>query len=376
MTSHKQRLAERSPRRSHEHEREELPGESAHHDPIAANGIMKLQRTIGNQAVLRLMRESTPQPLQRKPKTEMNVKPPEVKPVASNEKSAAEMAQDIMGTQLAILEGWATALDNFDKVMTSDADAAGKANFQKVLYDYLEDKVVGELLKRSKLPGVGDAFALMNKMDGELKRAQAAKDSASLRNFYVMYRTAIGKLRQIILSTTADFVARVRKAEEDSETNQQKADEYFMLRLELDNTLEALDYQLKQSSPETIYRLLTEQWLRDSTVRLDGVGVKASYVFIRLEADYSVRDAHIFGVGGQKLAEQLLRDTPGGIDVYSMKVPRFVHYFKEGARGASTVLKVDERGFVDSRNSDGNYRKLHSVLEQQGLRPTTKITGE
>jgi hypothetical protein len=376
MPSQRQPSISRNPRRLQGHDHEDLATESANVSSLSANGIMNLQRMIGNQAVLRLMRDGTSTTLQRKPKTEMGVKPAEVAPVASDEKSAAEMAQDIMGTQLAILEGWATALDNFDKVMTSDSDAAGKANFQNVLYSFLEDKVVGELFKRSKLPGVGDAFALMNKMDGELKRAQAAKDSASLRGFYVMYRTAIGKLRQIILSTTADFVARVRKAEESAGVNQQKADEYGMLRLELENTLNALDYQLKQSAPETIYRLLTEQWLRDSTVRLDQVGVRASYVFIRLEADYSVRDAHIFGVGGQKLAEQLIRDAPGGIDVYSMKVPRLVHYFKEGARGASTVLKVDERGFVDNRNSDGNYRPLHSRLQQQGLPPTKKITGE
>ncbi len=338
--------------------------------------IVSLQGTIGNQAVMRLLQDKTAPDLQRAPKAQTGVKPVDVQPVATDEKSSAEVAQDIMNTQLAILEGWSTALDNFDKVMTSESDKAGEAKFKGVLYDFLEDKVVGELFKRSKLPGVGDAFALMNKMDAELKRADGAKSSATLRDFFVTYRTTIGRLRQIILSTTADFMAKVRKTEENAGRSQTQANEYGMMRLELDNTLAALDYQLKLSTPEGVYRLLTEQWLRDSTVNLDHVGWRASYVFIRVEADYRVRDAHIFGTGGQKLAEQLLKDSPGGIDAYSMKVPRLIHYFKEGARGASAVLKLDERGTVDRQNSDGNYSTVHDHLKRYGLQPTTKLEGE
>jgi len=293
------------------------------------------------------------------------------------------MAQDIMGTQLAILEGWATALDNFDKVMTSEADKSGDPRFSKVLVDFLQEKIVGEIVKRAKVPVVSesytlvkDAFSLMGKMEAEVKRADAARASASLRDFYVTYRSTIGKLRQIILSTTADFVAKARRAEDNAGIGQTQADAYGMLRLELANTLGALDQQLKSATPETIYRLLTEQWLRDSTVRLKQVGVKPSYIFIRLEADYTVRDAHINGTGGQKLAEQLIKDSPGGIDPYSMKVPRFIHYFKEGARGATTVLWVDANGVIDHKNSDGPYKTLHDTLEKRGLKPTTKLKGE
>ena len=236
--------------------------------------ILALQRTIGNQAVMRLLGATADSSIQRAPKTksEIGIKPVEVKPVPGAAKSSAEMAQDIMGTQLAILEGWATALDNFDKVMTSSSDQAGTPNFKGVLYNFLEDKVVGELFKRSKLPGVGDAFALMNKMGDELQRANAAKSSARLRDFYVIYRTTIGKMRQIILSTTADFVAKVRTAEENAGQSQAQADEYGMMRLELEATLQALDYQLTLSSPESVYRLLTEQWLRDSQVDIGQVG--------------------------------------------------------------------------------------------------------
>jgi len=370
---------------AHDHE-ESIRSES----PAAAygftNSILKLQRTVGNQAVLRTLNiapaETT---VQRAPKTKtaIDIKPVNVTPVASDDKSATEMAQDIMGTQLAILEGWATALDNFDKVMTSEADKSGDPRFSKVLVDFLQDKIVGEIVKRAKVPVISesytlvkDAFSLMGKMEAEMKRADAARASASLRDFYVTYRSTIGKLRQIILSTTADFVAKVRKAEDNAGMSQTQADAYGMLRLELADTLGALDQQLKSATPEAIYRLLTEQWLRDSTVRLKQVGVKPSYIFIRLEADYTVRDAHINGTGGQKLAEQLIKDSPGGIDPYSMKVPRFIHYFKEGARGATTVLWVDANGVIDHKNSDGPYKTLHDTLEKRGLKPTTKLKGE
>jgi len=370
---------------AHDHE-ESIRSES----PAAAygftNSILKLQRTVGNQAVLRTLNiapaETT---VQRAPKTKtaIDIKPVNVTPVAFDDKSATEMAQDIMGTQLAILEGWATALDNFDKVMTSEADKSGDPRFSKVLVDFLQDKIVGEIVKRAKVPVISesytlvkDAFSLMGKMEAEMKRADAARASASLRDFYVTYRSTIGKLRQIILSTTADFVAKVRKAEDNAGMSQTQADAYGMLRLELADTLGALDQQLKSATPEAIYRLLTEQWLRDSTVRLKQVGVKPSYIFIRLEADYTVRDAHINGTGGQKLAEQLIKDSPGGIDPYSMKVPRFIHYFKEGARGATTVLWVDANGVIDHKNSDGPYKTLHDTLEKRGLKPTTKLKGE
>ena len=342
-----------------------------------ATAVMQLQRAAGNAALQQLLRESAVQAVQRAPRTEIGIKPVEVQPAASDEKTNVELAQDIMGTQLAILEYWETALENFDKVMTSQSNKAGQPNFKRVLFKYLEDKVVGELFKRSKLPGVGEAFSLMNKMGDELTRAEAAKDSASLRDFFVTYRTVIGKLKGLILSTTTDFVTKVRQTEEAKDRDPARHEnEWAMLRIELIDTLAQLDYQHTLSTPENVFRLLSEQWLRDSTVSIDQVGRKASYVFIRLEADYTVRDAHIFGTGGQKIAERLLLDTPGGIDVYSMKVPRFIHYFKEGARGATAVLKVDEKGIVDSKNSDGNYRPVHERLQRQGLAPTTKITGE
>ena len=59
-----------------------------------------------------------------------------------------------------------------------------------------------------------------------------------------------------------------------------------------------------------------------------------------------------------------------------MKVPRFFHYFKEGARGASAVLKLDENGSVDKNSSDGNYGMVHEHLKRSGLAPTKKLTGE
>ena len=62
------------------------------------------------------------------------------------------------------------------------------------------------------------------------------------------------------------------------------------------------------STPESIFRVLTEEWIRGSTVK-QGWATKEASVVIRMNRDLSVKDAHIQGTGGQKIAEQLVKDA-------------------------------------------------------------------
>lgn len=394
MPSQQNRFSERLLHRSPVHEQDEpLKSESPTAASFSTNPILKLQHTVGNQAVMRMLGGNTHSRVQRAPKTkpDVGIKPTNVQPVPFDQKTGTEIANEVMNKQDSILKGWEDALKDFDKVITSESDKAGNPKYAKVLMDFLQDKVIGVITKPFKdepdptvkkgVSLITDVFSIVNKLDAEMKRADAAKASASIRDFFVAYNRAISEMRRHILSTRDDFVAKVRIAEENAGKSQQQGNDYGMLLMALQTMLQGLDYQNNQTTPEAVYRLLSEHWINDSSVRLgnkwDGyTSIKNAFVFMRLEADYTVRDAAIRATGGQKIAEQLIKDSPGGIDPYSMKVPRLVHYFKEGDRGASTVLQVDANGKIDQYNSAGSYTTLHKKLQNDGLKPTTKLTGE
>jgi hypothetical protein len=389
------KFSERLSRHSSAHDREDLiNNESPASATLSTNSILRLQRTIGNQAVLRMLNGSTPKnAVQRdlKTKPDVGIKPTDVQPVPFGEKTGTEIANGIMNKQLSILQGWETALKDFDKVITSESDKAGNPKYANVLMDFLQDKVIGVITKpfkdepdptiKKSVSLITDVFAIVNKLDAEMKRADAARASASIRDFFVVYNRAISEMVRHILSTRDDFVAKVRIAEDNAGKSQQQGNDYGMLLMALESILTGLDYQNKQTTPQAVYRLLTEHWINDTSLRLGDkwigyTGIKNAFVFVRLEADYTVRDAELKVTGGQKIAEQLLKDSPGGIDPYSMKVPRHIDYFKEGSRGANTVLHVDANGKIDQPNSAGAYKTLHEKLEKDGLKPTTKLTGK
>jgi hypothetical protein len=88
-----------------------------------------------------------------------------------------------------------------------------------------------------------------------------------------------------------------------------------MMRMALLDTLESVQKAQNDATPENLFRVLSEEWVRHATVR-GGMGVRfKAVVIIRLNPNYSVKDAHVQGSGGQKLAEELLKEFPDGVDV-------------------------------------------------------------
>ena len=316
--------------------------------------------------------------------------------VPAVEKRDEELARDIMNTQLAILEGWDTALENFDKVLTSASDKETKPNFNKVIKSFLEDKLMGELISRTKSPAAVDAFALFNKLTDEIKRASAASESAALRDFYVQHRTAIGKLKQQILQLETDFEVKVRQTREKMEVaerismqdkkDKEKAvatiassrasDEYGLMRLHLVETLTQLNNRLKISTPKNLFRMLSEKWIRLATIgRLRNK--LPAVVLIRLKKDYSIINAHIQGAGGEKIAKQLLEDSPNGVDVFNLKVRRTI--ILEADNGWQIgVLKLDanNRNLNKGARVEGKWWEVERFVMTNGLPPTKKLTGD
>ena len=308
-----------------------------------------------------------------------------------------ELARAIMDKQLAVLAGWQGALANFDKVLTSASDKEAKPEFAKVVKDFLGELVMGELIKHSK-PPTSEAFALLGKLDAEVKRAEAADASAAVRDFFVEHEKAITNLVQSTLALKEDFVARVRKTREAMEqaenvafaaqkgkkghasvtiASTKAADDYGMLRMNLIDTNAEMDARLKTSTTEQLFLKLSEEWMRYATVK-GAWGIKyQAVVVIRLNPDYSIKDAHIQGTGGQKIAEQLLKDNSEGVNVFNLEVPRRVLLLAENG-WPSAILSLDEndRNISSGTIAEGNYDALYRKLMAEGLPPTKKLDGD
>ncbi|MGD9928924.1 MAG: DUF4157 domain-containing protein [Mangrovibacterium sp.] len=312
----------------------------------------------------------------------------EVQETPSAEKSDESLANDIMNTQIAILEGWNTALEIFDKVLTSASDQETKPDFNKVIKSFFEEKLMGAIISVSKVKYAGDAFSLLGKLSDEMTRATAALESARLRDFYVEHKKAIGKMKQMIFAIQSDFVDKVtetRKKMEMAESNapsgvsvatSPESDAYGLMRMYLVELRDKLNAQLSNSSPEILFRTLSEKWIRHSTVYA-GMGVHVqAVVIIRLKKDYSVINAEMQGAGGQKIAEQLLKDSPNGVDVFGLRVPRRVIVYADNG-WPSAILSLDEnnRNTNTGAFAEGNWGAVERYVKARGLPPTKNLSG-
>jgi hypothetical protein len=261
-----------------------------------------------------------------------------------------ELVHGCVGTQLAILIGWETALDNFDKVLTSASDQSTNPNFTKAVHSFLQEKLMGEMIAAAKLPGVGDALALLGRLEAEITRAGEARQSATLREFFVRHRSSIGRLQQAVEASRDNFLALVRRTEE------RGGKEAQVMRRQLIDLRSRLDWLLKRSTPEHLFKESSEEWIRQS--RTDR---EPAFILIRIEEDLSVRSAEIKAPYGQKIAEQLLRDSPQGVDVFGMKVRKRILYYERGQRAYyRAVLRLD---------ASGKVVRIRAKVKYHGQRP-------
>lgn len=303
-----------------------------------------------------------------------------------------DIAAEVMDKQVAILVGWRTALQVFDKTMTSSADAEATPDFQKVIVGYFADKLMGAIVEHA--PGASELDALVKALDGEFQRASAAGASAMLRDFVVQHAKAIGKLEQATFAKRQGFISAVRARREAIEApkpvesgrkgkkslalqSSKEADAYGMMRMVLMDTLQRVDKVLSASTPELLFKVLSEEWIRHATVR-GGMGMRfQAVVVIRLNPNYTIMDAHIQGSGGQKLAEQLLKDSPDGVDVFRLQAPRRILLMADnGWPSIILSLDADNRDLSTGSYAEGDTDSLKKHVLSKGLPPTTKLAGD
>src|SRR5204862_7433197 len=115
--------------------------------------------------------------------------PPSLPPV---DRKDEDIAAEIMDKQTAILEGWQTALYNFDTTMTSSADAEASPDFQKVIVGHFADKLMGAIMEHA--PGASELDAISKALSGDFQRATAAGALAKSRDILIKTAQGIGKM--------------------------------------------------------------------------------------------------------------------------------------------------------------------------------------
>lgn len=296
-----------------------------------------------------------------------------------------DIAAEIMDKQAAILQGWQTALQVFQTTMNSASDEEASPDFQKAIGGYIADKLMGAILK--KAPGAEELSAVAGVLAGEAQRASAAAGQATLRDFVNQNTKAVGRLQQAVLSQRQGFISAVRAKREavEAPTPGKKPpkggwvemspalDEYGMMRMALMDTLDQVDAVLKVSGSEALFRVLSAEWVRNAKVR-GGMGIKfQAMVIIRLNAEYGIIDAHIQGAGGQKIAEQLLKEFPDGVDVFNLKTPRRILLMaKNGWPSAELNLDANNGNINSGSMAEGDSDGLYKQVMSRGL-PLTKV---
>ena len=174
-----------------------------------------------------------------------------------------------------------------------------------------------------------------------------------------------------------DFVGAVGIVAAKVSADDQANSDYAMMRLWLVEHFQSVKRRLTETNVSALFTRLSEQWIRASTIPI-GMGERTNArVIIRLEQDFAVRNGHIQGAGGQKLAEQLLKKSPGGVDLYRLAVPRNIIRYAESG-WPQDILRLDENGRQVNKNAyaDGNPKRVADWIAKNGMPPIKKVSGD
>jgi len=304
-----------------------------------------------------------------------------------------DVAAEIADKQIAILEGWQGALSNFGTVMNSASDEEATPKFQKAILAVAGNLLMDEILGAVKdVPGAAELQKFATGFKAEADRAKKAMASATLRDFLVGHGQAITKLKQKVLDGRQGFISALKAKRETLEgmsrsgkpgkpglaKPSKEADGFGMTRMALMDALAKLDTVRQRSGPETLFRALSEEWVGGAQVH-PGMGVTLpAFVLVRLNKDYSVEQAYFQGTGGQKIAEQLLRDSPEGVDVLSLKTKKQITYPGDGRPGTGAIasLDADNHDISNANMGEGHTEAVIKVILAKGTLLARKVKGD
>jgi hypothetical protein len=163
------------------------------------------------------------------------------------------------------------------------------------------------------------------------------------------------------------------------------ADEKKQWQRALADHLNSLDRNW--ANVHAVFLLICWDWIRNTMYALPatgwtpGLSPKPAWVTISINKDYTVRGVELFCHGGQKIAEELLKNSQGaGVKAHEWPVPRQLLYFvgdKSSSWPAKVLLTADGRwevqGSILENTPVGSVVLEH--IRQNGLEATTKVKG-
>ena len=308
------------------------------------------------------------------------VSPSWVSAIPNKDKDPMTLAIGIYEAELITLEAWRSSLDQFGEVMKAVSDKEGTADFSTVLQKHIENKLLANLAAVAS--PVSFLVGLMDGLVAENKRAKEARDAARLRDFIFQFQRSLTDARVKLSLKKDDYFHQVKNyqgTEADKSAFKKQLVEY----------LDRLEKMIEEGwlTGKHIFRLWAFEWIRNTTradpnvsTRVSG-GPTESMVIVWVDYGDKVEKARIRAPGGQKIAEQFLKDADGaGLRPYEWPVRRMIIYYGKN-NSPLAYGKLTAQGTRDGRNRNvaGDREDVADIKFNRLLasRPTTKdVKGE
>ena len=297
--------------------------------------------------------------------------------VPNEQKSVDILIDDIFNSEQQVLTAWSAALTQFQVVMDAHSDAEGVADFVGAVMKHVGDEIISKIAEH--VPGVSFAKDLLEGLNAEYERAREARSSAQLRDFLVSFTGKLTNAMNNLGRAFADYKHMVKTAYERGGTDEKK--QYHQALVEHMNSLDRY-----WTNVNNVFLLISQEWIKNTMYEKSpgwvqgGTARKPAFIVISVNKDYTVRSVHLWCDGGQKIAEQLLKNSAGeGLRPHTWPVPRRILCFADSSSSwrAFINLTSDGRWVRGSAGEDwdtGSVVLAH--IRQDGLEATTKVTGE
>jgi hypothetical protein len=303
------------------------------------------------------------------------VSPSTVSPTAvpNEQKSVDNLIIDIFNSEQQVLTAWSGALTQFQVVMNAHSDAEGVADFVGAVMKHVGDQVISKIA--GKVSSVSYAKRLLDTVTKEYERAREARTSAQLRDFLVSFTVALTNAMNDLGRGFGDYKQMVEAAYERA-----GADEKKQYQRALADHLNSLDRNW--TNVNNVFLLICQEWIRNTMYAIragtwtPGTSPEPAWVTISINKDYTVRSVELFCHGGQKIAEQLLKNSSGaGVRSHAWSVPRRLLYFESGSWPTVVRLTADGRWEMGGSLAERDGDVVLAHIRQNGLEATTKVKG-
>jgi len=317
--------------------------------------------------------------------------------VPVGDRDLEDILTDIISFQQQILDNWHAAVEIFNNKMTSASHKEASADFQKSIVNYVANTLIDRVVAKvpEGVPGLKEAVGLIKGLADETHRAAVAGASAKLADFVNKQIKMVVSLKSWITKNQGGAISAAKELQKgfDASTSSHApaakkggavaldtGDAQFKWAVAsegLQGLLRAVTAVFNQSTPESLFKVISGEWLSQSQASLNALGATdASWIAIRLNEDYSVKDVHIHGPGGQKIAEQLLEDSPNGVDVWAIKTRRSVVHTTSGGWNATLFVDANNHDATPPAGRNKETEELYKYVMAHGVGLVKNIDGD